>query len=590
MRRLAFLIAVAFGFAAPAGAKEPPGAEITQLIEQLGSEQYVARQRAERELTRLGAEAFDALTAAENHLDLEIAARARYLARRIKVDWVREDDSPEVKRIMTDYESSNDEVRLERARQLLVLNEGQGIPALVRIIRFEKSPLLSKQAAMLWLDSTKLDEAYWRRHREAIEKHLGATSRPAGAWLRVQTGAFDNAQAALAAWDPLIEKELAALAANPADSDKTVVLSLMRRKIALQRKLGLTDQAIATMIAMIDFEDGSLDALTEHIEWLVDQKAWPVIDQLAQRFQSNFQNHWTLLYLLAQARAAQGDAEGAQKLAEKAFKLEPNETARHLRSALYLQQRGQYEWAEREYRYVMQVGPPVSRTAIYAAVWLPEMLHDEGKDLAGGEVLKTLVDSMAKAPAILQGLELIGRDPASVRSRMDYFFACHYAAKGDFAKQREHLDRAIRHDPSDADVLIAMYHLPNVDDKYRVHTLELIQKTAAQFDEMVDEFPEDSTGYNQYAWLIGNTEGDLDKAIRYSHRSLELKPATAGYLDTLAHCYYTQGDYASAVKYQTLAVELDPHTGLIQRPLEKFRKALEKAESEKPKAEKSGEK
>ena len=48
--------------------------------------------------------------------------------------------------------------------------------------------------------------------------------------------------------------------------------------------------------------------------------------------------------------------------------------------------------------------------------------------------------------------------------------------------------------------------------------------------------------YNQYAWLIGNTEGDFDEALKCSRKSLELQPDEGGYYDTLAHVYFGKGD------------------------------------------------
>ena len=569
------LLAVMLLFAtAPAGAKDLPTVEIQQLIEQLGSQEYVARQRAERELLRLGSEAFDALTAAEQHPDLEVAARARYLARRITIDWVRENDPAEVKRIMSGYDDSDDDARLGRVEQLLALPEGHGIDALVRIVRFEKSPLLSKQAAVAWLDSDKTDPQYWRRHQERIDRSLGGTRRVAGQWIRAQLKAGQTPEESLAEWNRLIEAEQQELAAAPSDANRELVLALMRRKVALLKQLGKNDDAVATMIEMIDLEDGDSEALVELVDWLVKQQAWTVIDEVAARFDKQFSSDRSLLYLLAEARDAQGAEAKAQELAEQAFQLDPDEPGSHLRAAIYLQKRGRFDWAEREYRHVIALGPATSRSTIFTKVWLSEMLHDQADDRAASEVLKELTDAMDHDATVVQGLQRIGRDPAAVRSRMEFFFAEHARSQGEFVKQKEHLDRAIEHDPADADVLIAMYHLPNTSDEYQAHTRELIERAAGQYEELVEEFPDDSTGYNQYAWLIGNTEGDLDKAIRYSHRSLEIKPNTAGYLDTLAHAYYTKGDYANAVRYQQQAVDLDPHVGLIRRPLEKFKAAL----------------
>ena len=81
--------------------------------------------------------------------------------------------------------------------------------------------------------------------------------------------------------------------------------------------------------------------------------------------------------------------------------------------------------------------------------------------------------------------------------------------------------------------------------------------------------------YNQYAWLVGNTEGDFDEAVRCARKSLELQPEEGGYYDTLAHVYFGKGDLENAVKYQTKAAQLDPHSGLIRGKLELFRKKLQ---------------
>jgi len=84
--------------------------------------------------------------------------------------------------------------------------------------------------------------------------------------------------------------------------------------------------------------------------------------------------------------------------------------------------------------------------------------------------------------------------------------------------------------------------------------------------------------YNEFAWLVGNTIGDVDEAIRLSHKSLDIMPDNGGFFDTLAHCYHRKGDYAAAVKYQRRAIELEPHSGIIQRKMKVFEKSL--AESE----------
>jgi tetratricopeptide (TPR) repeat protein len=171
----------------------------------------------------------------------------------------------------------------------------------------------------------------------------------------------------------------------------------------------------------------------------------------------------------------------------------------------------------------------------------------------------------------------------------------------DVKKQLEHLDKAIAADPQDADVLIAMYRVTMASDEYRERTRERIRRTAADFYKEAEEFGRQmdeaneeeirqylsirlASLYNQYAWLVGNTEGDYDMALRYSHKSLELRPGTAGYLDTLGRCYFAKGDYVSAVRFQAQAAKRDPHNGAISRQLELFQRTLAK-EREKKSAE-----
>ena len=81
--------------------------------------------------------------------------------------------------------------------------------------------------------------------------------------------------------------------------------------------------------------------------------------------------------------------------------------------------------------------------------------------------------------------------------------------------------------------------------------------------------------FNQYAWLVGNTTGDYQRAVEYSRKSLELRNwESASYLDTLGHCYFGAKDYENAVKYQQQAVDMDPESLGMRRQLNVFRQAL----------------
>ena len=112
--------------------------QIDKLIEQLGDKDYYVRQRAQNELARLSFDAFDALTAATTNDDLEIASRAKYILRSMRVEWMAKNDPPEVKEKLKDYELQPEDARQARMHDLAVMSDGKGISALCRLITIRK--------------------------------------------------------------------------------------------------------------------------------------------------------------------------------------------------------------------------------------------------------------------------------------------------------------------------------------------------------------------------------------------------------------------------------------------------------------------
>ena len=112
-----------------------------------------------------------------------------------------------------------------------------------------------------------------------------------------------------------------------------------------------------------------------------------------------------------------------------------------------------------------------------------------------------------------------------------------------------------------------MYRFPETDAKWKESVRQRLHQLTQKFQQQIDEDPSDSSPYNQWAWLVSNTEGDFQKAIRYSHRSLELntkgESGEASFLDTLGRCYFAAGDYENAVKNLERAIDLKPEDPTI---------------------------
>ncbi len=747
-------------------------AKIDQLIVQLGDADYHVRQQAQNELAKLGFKAFDALTAVQTHEDLEVATRVKYLLRLMRVQWTVDSDPPEVKTCMKGYELLDTNGRVERMQRLAILPDKMGIAALCRLVRFERSPILSKFAAVQILGEQSLDGPPQADLAEVLKKNLANSSRPGAGWLYTSLQFRDDPEKALVEWGKLVEEEQATLRRSPEQSRREVVVALIRYQINWLSKLGHKEQSLASMRKLIDLEKGDPKSLAELVRWLTEEKAWTLISEVAARFASRFARdsnllyalaqaykeqgkgdladeaarravklhagtgaeqlrahlmsayklrqrglfkwaeqeyrhvittgaaghdytatahyglsemlhdegkdlqaaqtldamvnnieknkivkpkfanrtlaevrarmefffacHWhekgdavkqkehldkalqadpeslpelvkwlaeekvwaliselaarftnrfaqdpDLLYALAQACKEQGKGDSADEAAQRALKLHPGAGAEqlraHLMTAYNLRQRGLFKWAEQEYRQVIATGAAGNDYTVTAHYGLSEMFHDQGKDLQAAQALETMVNNIEKNKIVKP--EFANRPLAEIRARMEFFFACHWREKGDAAKQKEYLEKALAVDPGDIDVLIACYRLPNPTPEFRKKIVDQIKKTAASERAEIVITPDESAPYNQYAWLIANTEGDIDRAIAYSKKSIELKPDYGGYYDTLAHCYFAKGDFAAAVENQTKAATMEPHSGQIRKPLELFRKKLEEKEA-----------
>jgi tetratricopeptide (TPR) repeat protein len=560
--------------------------QIQQLIQQLGDQEYYVRERAQTELAKFGFEAFDALSAAKENEDLEIAARARYLLRLMRVEWTGKNDPPEVRRLLADYEVQNMVSKLGRMRALADLPDAAALPALCRLVRYEKSTVLSKHAAIQVINSRTSDGPPTKEQGESVRKGLARSNRAAAKWLLTWTRFADDPQAAVVDWAKLVDEEQARLQSAPSETSAEIAAALVRLQIGWHRKLNQTDRAVAAMRRLIDLEQGNPETLRELVDWLVQQRAWKVIEELADKFTAQFNENAVLLYTLAQAYAAQGDQSRAEKAAQRAERLSPGNTTQelvpHLITAFQLRQRGLFTWAEREYRHVIASGAAEYSLVATAHFGLSEMLHDQGQDLPAAELLQAVVAAVEKHQPVEE--EVAGRATGEIRSRMHYFFACHFRSAKDAAREHEHLDKALAGEEVDIDALIACYRLPGPPAEQREKVRTWIKKLASDLAEEIGEQPKNPSAYNQYAWLIGNTEGDLDLALKYSKKSLDLSPDNGGFYDTLAHVYFAKGDYENAVKTQIRAAALDPHSGLILRQLKVFREKLDQQKQQpKPK-------
>jgi Flp pilus assembly protein TadD len=617
-RVLLTLIATVLALPALAAAPErqpdqgSPPVGIGRLIADLGSDQYAVRRRAEDQLLQLGPEAFDELKQAEGNPDLEIAERVRYIVQRMRVEWIHADDEPEVRRALARYGDLSDAEKRERLRALADLPAGGGLAALARIARFEPSPLVARRAALAIL-SEECSAADLRARAAVCRQELGNSSRAPAHWIALRLDEVEAAPEAAPAWDAAVRAETALLADKSAETEFSIVRELVSRHLDRCHDLKLTAEtssALAASIALIEqqldrrndrqMRQESRDALMELVRWGVDynerdpkvaslawamawiirHEEWNVLAKVRRQYAHELTHSRKLLYHLAAAESKAGHADQSTKLAERAFQLKADDDEQRIELAEAVAELGFVDWAEREYRRAIDdVYPVLDRHSLDARNNLAMWLHDREDYRGAADLLGEFCTAVAEDPAgkkqLLKQLNSSGDEAvANISARRQFYLACDEEAKGRIAKQREHLEQAIKLYNKDADILIAMHRLKGADEQFRRQTAELVRATTAYYQQLIDEYPDVPSFYNQWAWLVANTEGDKAKAVEYSRRSLELAPNEASYLDTLGRCYFAVGDLENAVKYQSRAVQRAPQYHVMKRQLKVFQEAL----------------
>ena len=276
------------------GKPAPTVVEIRELIRRLGDDAYTVREQSQQQLAKLGFQAYDALHAATTDADLEVATRARYLLALMRTQWAMPSDPPEVQELLEDYGFLSRDDRWARIRSLARLREGAGIPALCRLVRFEKSELLSKLAAIEILHSEPVDAQGRARLGESLRAQLGNSRRPGAKWLLACLDLRQDPKSAQPAWTELVETERILLQTAPEKTGPQIVAALMYHLAEVQAELGNDALADETALRARQLSPG---------------------------------NHPTQLYS-------------------------------HLEMANALQRRGLFRWAEAEYRQIIEAGVP----------------------------------------------------------------------------------------------------------------------------------------------------------------------------------------------------------------------------------------
>ncbi len=581
--------------------------EVTQLIDQLGHDEYLLRQRAEAQLLERGAEVFAELQSAEKNADLEVATRAKYLLTQISIEWVRPDDPPAVRSIMSRYGELSLQLKLRKIRELARLSDQQGFGALCRIARFDSSSgLVARYAALAIVDNGLLPTARVEAAVAMLQEELGEDPDTPVSWIEVYADQLQSPDQVDGRWVKLIDQELALLTDDPGETSDFVALALLQTFLELGDKLSDQEAILAGLQRRIEFSrrgaETANEGLIDAIAWVVDREQWEALRLLEEGYAPQIKASRRVLYHLALAREKEGRSEAAEEVALQALAIENDDFYEHNECADLIASRGHHDWAEREWSAVVEAAKPVDIESLLARTSLAMYrLNDRLEHKEAADLLAEAVDAIEANPQILEYYETQAyprnKHPllyylSQARANRDFFLAAHYASLGEHEREREYLEKAFVLDSSNPDIIIAMYRSQDAGEEYRKTVLTRLTAVKNELEKEINERKRNvrrtsqqinrlvlASRYNHWAWLISNTEGDFNKAVKYSQLSLEFQPGSPSYLDTLGRCHYSAGNLEAALEAQREAISKQPHLLVMQRQLQLFEDELSKREA-----------
>ena len=409
------------------------------------------------------------------------------------------------------------------------------------------------------------DQQTRNRHADVIRDTLNDNDRQAAQWLNVYAADLAAGKYSADLWSDLVAQQRTEIdAATSQNVSQTSVLSLVRVCAQRAATSGQPDEALRLAVDNIDLIPPKTQDLKEACSWAIDNRLHKFVLNLRNEHQRMFDLQPKLLYAAAEATKVDGSEERAEQLASQALAIHPfPESAEakeklpesalediaqaHREIAQDLKSRGLFEWAEREFRLIIDEMDIDSIPGASARQDLARMFGELQRHGEIVEVYQPLIERMDNDRALKNKL-MFNRFPYDfIRSEVEFHRGMQKLKAGKVEEAKQYLVRGWHLNRYNIDILIAMYRVKSDDEWTDLVNRELRSEIRNIESEIrIAETRNQQKGrlagaseilaekLNQYAWLVSNTEGDYERALRESLRSLELTSDDPAKLDTCA--------------------------------------------------------
>ncbi|PNY37825.1 hypothetical protein C2E31_06085 [Rhodopirellula baltica] len=462
---------------------------------------------------------------------------------------------------------------------------------------------------------------------------IGDNERDPIEWLRAYVDDLRAGQFDAKRWQSVVDDQRRQVDMG-INSDVTADSVLQLIKVIATRAIDedARPSALSIVIDNLDLVSPSTHELANQTDWAISHELYPIVTELYDRHRHSFSMNAELLYSAAQAFRDSGNAEKGQRLAFDAFNInalpvvdekQPKDDDKdsedqrkltdhqlediafsHFSVAIQLEKRGQFDWEEREFRAIMANCDIETNVGVRARIKLASLFANQLRHEEAVQTLAVICDRIDRDKEYVRKLMIYEILSQFVQSEFYYQSALAILAKdaltdSEMTEAKENLRKAYVFDNRNVDILIRMFRFDDPSDpEWRRGVRERISQYVQNLDRTIVQYEASKSlarddrykellgeKYNEYAWLVANTEGDLERALQCSLRSLSFVTADdvdrrAARLDTCARCYYALGQFEKAIATQKEALELERYSFPMLRQLAEFESALQAEKKE----------
>jgi tetratricopeptide (TPR) repeat protein len=545
--------------------KQPILVEIRELIQKLGDDSFVVRERASKRLLQIGVIAEPELRRATNNDDSEISRRAELLLSQLD-QTLPDSTSEDVEVFLNIYTTeTNPAIKLACIAQLGnplpgACEDGEGLMALCRIVRFDKDKMMRNEAVkslIAFEPFTLSKKEKWYQNMRRVFMRCG---------------------------DDLVFILLRDYSALKID-----LIELRKRTEAeLENKSAKSGETVEYPVKLPEADSKKLKERLKKFAGNLDkfQK-----DPLYSKIKPG---HWVDIlvnYSLAEMYDALGMNQERDKILEKVLtireeqpKNQPmiiieneNKTMNeHSRTALILYYKQRLTWAERHLKLVIDNGDVFLKVSACTETAMIKFLK---YDLQGA------IEYFEKCNEIIKSddyKKFYGDTDERLQKNNIQILAYQAqlaAENNDWDKAKELVDNTLAKKPDEIDTIILRYKICErnpTDLAYKAAMQSMIENATSSIRREMGNNNDNTTKHyvacNQVAWLLANTNGEFSLAKDLIDITMRYEPDSPTYLDTQACVYALGKQYDKAIKIQTKTVKLSPESKLYKNALEKYKK------------------